>query len=153
MRKMIALKNQRYGTDRISKDDIFNVRDEHVVLLRALGMAKDMPSVKAMSTESNPELVPTPVIVVNQPVQESKDERETVSQAAPSWQTVQTPKDDETVLESEPEQSVEYSRMLRERAISLGIRVDGRWSDTRVQREIDEYNKSTYQRTDMRSTE
>jgi hypothetical protein len=153
MRKMIALKNQRYGTDRILKDDIFNVRDEHIVLLRALGMVKDMPPVKAMSTESNPELVHAPTVMVNQPVQESKDERETISQAAPSWQTVQTPKDDETVLESEPEQSVEYSRMLRERATSLGIRVDGRWSDTRVQREIDEYNKNIYQRTDMRSTE
>jgi len=49
----------------------------------------------------------------------------------------QTVKDEEEVVVA---QSPEYSRMLRERATSLGIKVDGRWSDTRVQREIDEYN-------------
>jgi hypothetical protein len=154
MKKMVALVSRRFGVERISVGDIFNVPDQHVVLYKALGWVKDLPPVKAISTQSNPELVPTPVVsspIVH--VQEDKNERQTVSQAAPSWQTDQTAQNNETMLESEPDQSVEYSRMLRERAAALGIRVDGRWSDTRVQREIDEYNKNTYQRADMRSTE
>jgi hypothetical protein len=54
---------------------------------------------------------------------------------------------------SSPAPNTEYSTMLRNRARNLGLRVDGRWSDERVQREIDEHNKKTYQRMDVRASE
>ncbi len=51
--------------------------------------------------------------------------------------------------EVEPQHGPEYYQVLRTRAESLGIRVDGRWSSSRIQREIDEHNQRTYQHMDM----
>jgi hypothetical protein len=159
MKKMIALINHRYGVDRISKGDVFNVRDEHVVLWKALGKAKDMPVVGAMSTEGSHELIPTRQVDVNlqravvQPKEEVHHENANQTETIAPKQANETAENNETMLENGVQQSVEYSRMLRERATALGIHVDGRWSDTRVQREIDDHNKRTYQHMDMRATE
>ena len=63
MRKMIATNKQRvyhYDGKKILPNEIFNVRDEHVVLLTALGWVKDMPPVKAMTAENTSALIPTP---------------------------------------------------------------------------------------------
>lgn len=161
MKKMIALVRQLYEAKHISAGDIFNVRDEHVILLKALGRVKDMPVVKAMSAENTPELIPTLMRGHAQTQRVAEAVSETI--VAPHAATQQTV---ETVSEGDKErlsaswddrvtaeQSIEFSRMLRERATALGIHVDGRWSDSRVQREIDEHNKRTYERMDMRPTE
>src|SRR6266446_9106046 len=64
MKKMVATNKQRvyhYNGNKILPNEIFNVRDEHIVLLTALGWVKDMPPVKAMTAENTPALIPTPV--------------------------------------------------------------------------------------------
>jgi hypothetical protein len=147
---MIALVNQHYGVQRIRKDDVFSVRDEHVKLLKAFGRVKDVPAVKAMSTENTTELVPVERAHFDFRKVEEKHESPDQIETIPSGQSDEDHRNDESTL---IEQTSEYSRMLRDRATSLGIRVDGRWSDARVQREIDEHNKRTYQHMDMRATE
>lgn len=206
MPKMIAIKKQQYGGKNISVGDKFDVSVHHTRLLKVLGRATnfvevasptpllpskpmqdvgvaDMAAVKAMSTQSNPELVPTPArhaasehvaqetpkaVEETEKVEETQHIVETSHSGEPSILDVisnveEEPSPLEEIDEDEssdmststpsPQQTSEYSAMLRNRARSLGIRVDGRWSDERVQREIDEYNKKTYQRMDIRASE
>ncbi len=158
MPSMIATKRQRYDGKNISKDDIFNVKDKDIRLLKALGRVTDLAVVKAMSTINNPELVPNPTRVgigsasVQHRTQSLGVEHESVETNIAADQSNET-----SILESistdEVEQNPEFSKMLRERATSLGVRVVGRWSDSRVQREIDELNAKTYQRMDMHAEE
>jgi len=182
---MIATNKQRsyrYDGKRILPGEIFDVRDEHVVLLIALGWVKDMAAVKAMTAENTPALVPTPTryetgvgarlpqtVNVQSFVEENlKDENTSETETLES-NNFQTDEASETLLTTDSTESLtqtvndeegdvviqsqEYSKMLRERATALGIKVDGRWSDTRVQREIDEYNAKTYKHMDMRAFE
>ena len=190
MKKMIATNKQRiyhYEGKKILPNETFNVRDEHVILLTALGWVKDMPPVKAMTAENTSALIPTPTrttVVVESRVgtvglthltgevtNENTAETEAVESDKSQTETHETVLNEifmeeeavegveqssiETgaIASNEIQQNPEYSHMLRKRAAALGIKVDGRWSDTRIQREIDEYNAKTYQRMDMRASE
>ncbi len=190
MPKMIATMRQRYDGQTVSKNDIFDVKDKDVRLLKALGRVAKL-KVEAMSAENTSALIPNPVRSTGQthqhaveakvvepisgggstaplgesepPVDVTEEVIENVIPTPIQLEEVVDPESDSVNLdelippdnESEEEMSkaesfVEhtgYSKMLRDKAVFLGIRVDGRWSDARVQREIDEYNKRTYQTT------
>jgi hypothetical protein len=174
MPMMVATKKQQYAGKKIDVGDKFHVSIHDVRLLKALDRVADMVAVKAMTTETAPELVPAPIRHV---VQEPKPEPKIVEETQPDVEEVQPVAEEvkidstnildvinEVVEEGKKEEGSmppssslssisEYSVMLRDRARSLGLRVDGRWSDERVQREIDEYNKRTYQRMDVRASE
>jgi outer membrane biosynthesis protein TonB len=177
---MLAIKNHPYGNKKISEGDVYHVSVHDVRLLKALGWVTDwtdnMTAVKAMTSETTPELVPTPlrhavqeskptpqVIEETQPVaEETKAELPPSPPSPPSPPTnildalnevVEEEKKEESMSPPSPVPNTEYSTMLRNRARNLGLRVDGRWSDERVQREIDEHNKKTYQRMDVRASE
>lgn len=164
MPKMLATKKQRYNGKDISKDDIFDVRNKDVRLLIALKRASSMADVPTMTAENTSALVPNPVresAVVSTPAATRTIETAVVSStpAVESAVVSSTPpanqvEDENTLIETDAtmvQPITEYSKMLREKARGLGLRVDYRWSDERIQREIDEHNKKTYQRMDMRS--
>ncbi len=185
MPKMIATMRQRYDGHTISKNDIFNVKDGDVRLLKALGRVAKL-KVAAMSAENTSALIPNPVRsddvshehthasqsrIEPQPVPIEPSpsplvETETVDMVTEEVESIPesnlnidldelAASDNESETEMSKTESfvehTEYGRMLRDKAMSLGIRVDGRWSDARVQREIDEYNKRTYQHMDIRA--
>lgn len=167
MPMMVATKKQEYAGKKISVGDKFHVSVHDVRLLKALDRITDMVAVKAMTTETTPELVPPPL---RHAVQESKPTPHVVEETQPVVEetksepppvsildAVATPsaeeKEEESAMPESLRQNTEYSMMLRNRARNLGLRVDGRWSDERVQREIDEHNKKTYQRMDVRASE
>ncbi len=188
MTKMISTMRQRYDGHTIAKNDVFDVKDKDMRLLKALGRVTKL-KVGAMSAENTSALIPNPTrsdtaahshTNVSQPrvesepvpadtpqveevvVEESKlVEPPPALESEPELYVSDTVNLDEFISsESEPEtemstdnppENTEYSKMLRDKATFLGIRVDGRWSDARVQREIDEYNKRTYQRMDMQA--
>jgi hypothetical protein len=185
MPMMLATKRHIYGNKKIAVGDVYNVSVHDVRLLKALGWITDMTAVKAMTSETTPELVPTPlrhavqeskptphVVEETQPVaEETKAELPSLPPSPPSTpsppsppspptnildalnEVVEEEKKEESMSSSSPAPNTEYSTMLRNRARNLGLRVDGRWSDERVQREIDEHNKKTYQRMDVRASE
>jgi hypothetical protein len=182
MPMMLATKRHIYGNKKIAVGDVYNVSVHDVRLLKALGWITDMTAVKAMTSETTPELVPTPlrhavqeskptpqVVEETQPVaEETKAELPPLPPSPPSSvaaiasvtnildalnEVVEEEKKEESMSPSSPAPNTEYSTMLRNRARNLGLRVDGRWSDERVQREIDEHNKKTYQRMDVRASE
>jgi hypothetical protein len=167
MPMMVATKRHRYGSKKIAAGDTYNVSVHDVRLLKALGWITDMTAVKAMTTETTPELVPPPL---RHAVQESKPSPRVVEETQPVAEetksepppvsildAVATPpaeeKEEESTMPESPRQTAEYSMMLRDKARNLGLRIDGRWSDERIQREIDEHNKKTYQRMDVRASE
>lgn len=169
MPMMLATKRHTYGNKKIAVGDMYNVSVHDVRLLKALGWITDMTAVKAMTTETTPELIPPPI---RHAVQESKPSPRVVEETQPVVEETksETPppasildalnevvEEEKNEVEPMPESSVasntEYSTMLRNRARNLGLRIDGRWSDERVQREIDEHNKKTYQRMDVRASE
>jgi outer membrane biosynthesis protein TonB len=179
MPMMLATKRHTYGNKKIAVGDVYNVSVHDVRLLKALGWVTDMTAVKAMTSETTPELAPPPlrhavqeskpipqVIEETQPVaEETKAELPPLPPSPPSSplpptnildalnEVVEEEKKEESMSSSSPAPNTEYSTMLRIRARNLGLRVDGRWSDERVQREIDEHNKKTYQRMDVRASE
>ncbi len=187
MPKMIATMRQRYDGQTVSKNDVFDVKDKDVRLLKALGRVAKL-KVAAMSAENTSALIPNPIrstgggethqhaveakaveheigaVSANAPVPPPEepaspvDVIENVTEAVPEIDpesefvdlNLLNPPDNELEAEmptENPVEHTEYSKMLRDKAMFLGIRVDGRWSDARVQREIDEYNKRTYQTT------
>jgi hypothetical protein len=172
MPMMVATKRQQYAGKNINVGDKFHVSVHDVRLLKALDRVTDMTAVKAMTTETTPELIPPPI---RHAVQESKPSPRVVEETQPVVEETKSetpppksildsivapPVDEKEEESSMPEspplsmsQNTEYSTMLRNRARNLGLRIDGRWSDERVQREIDEHNKKTYQRMDVRASE
>lgn len=172
---MVATKRQQYAGKNIDVGDKFHVSIHDVRLLKALDRVTDMTAVKAMTSETTPELVPPPirhavqefkpsprVVEETQPVvEETKSEVPPPPSPSPPASILdalnevveEEKKEVEPMPESSVTQNTEYSTMLRNRARNLGLRIDGRWSDERVQREIDEHNKKTYQRMDVRASE
>lgn len=157
MPKMVAIVKQRYDGKNILVNEVFDVRDKDVRLLRALRRVKSMAAVKAMTAENESALVPNPVrrshehTAVGQQRESVVQNEPVVSDPGPIGDSV-----DNALNESaspNEESQTEYSKMLRDRARTIGIHIDGRWSDSRVQREIDEHFKKTYQRMDITATE
>lgn len=134
-----SAKKQRYRGAKIALGDTFDVARKDVRLLKALGWIKDAQQDTATSQQEE-----TPVVEVQEPspAVEVQEHTPPTPDPAPPAPTVSTTLTYETS---------DYSRLLREQAERLGIKVDGRWSDARVQREITEHNQNLYQRRDMRA--
>ncbi len=167
MPKMIALKRRRYESKLVNVNDIFDVRSKDVRLLKAMKWATDyveppsmvstviqdplLEAVHSAMVEHRAEASNEEPVQIEEPQDSPDPKPEEYTNANVEEETSQ-----EVTVEEEmpqPVQTEDHFEMLRARAISLGIHVDGRWSYSRLQREIDEYNKRTYQRTDLRAEE